>query len=253
MIKIVYSKTAEEAGINGADVITALLMTKKNAVLGLATGSSPVGMYHELARRCDDGQISFKNVKTVNLDEYVGLSADHDQSYSYFMHENLFNLVDIKEENTHLPNGLATDPECERARYDEVIASMGGVDIQVLGIGNNGHIGFNEPTDHFSNGTVLVDLTDSTIDANSRFFASRDEVPTRAFTMGIGQIMKADKILMLAMGRGKAEILEAALFGKVTPEVPASILQFFKGEVIVCADEEALSVIMEKHPEAIEK
>lgn len=253
MIKIVYSKTAEEAGINGADVITALLMTKKNAVLGLATGSSPVGMYHELARRCDDGQISFKNVKTVNLDEYVGLSADHDQSYSYFMHKNLFNLVDIKEDNTHLPNGLATDPEAERARYDEVIASMGGVDIQVLGIGNNGHIGFNEPTDHFSKGTVLVDLTDSTIDANSRFFASRDEVPTRAFTMGIGQIMKADKILMLAMGRGKAEILEAALFGKVTPEVPASILQFFKGEVIVCADEEALSVIMEKHPEAIEK
>lgn len=253
MIKIVYSKTAEEAGINGADVITALLMTKKNAVLGLATGSSPVGMYHELAKRCADGQISFKNVKTVNLDEYVGLSADHEESYSYFMHDNLFNHVDIKEENTHLPNGLATDPEAERARYDEVIASMGGVDIQVLGIGNNGHIGFNEPTDHFSKGTVLVDLTDSTIDANSRFFASRDEVPTRAFTMGIGQIMKADKILMLAMGKGKAEILEAALFGKVTPEVPASILQFFDGEVIVCADEEALSLIMEKHPEAVEK
>lgn len=253
MIKIVYSKTAEEAGINGADVITALLMTKKNAVLGLATGSSPVGMYHELIKRCADGQISFKNVKTVNLDEYVGLSADHEESYSYFMHDNLFNHVDIKEENTHLPNGLATDPEAERARYDEVIASMGGVDIQVLGIGNNGHIGFNEPTDHFSKGTVLVDLTDSTIDANSRFFASRDEVPTRAFTMGIGQIMKADKILMLAMGKGKAEILEAALFGKVTPEVPASILQFFDGEVIVCADEEALSLIMEKHPEAVEK
>lgn len=253
MIKIIYSKTAEEAGINGADVITALLMTKKNAVLGLATGSSPVGMYHELIKRCADGQISFKNVKTVNLDEYVGLSADHDQSYSYFMHDNLFNHVDIKEENTHLPDGLAEDPEAERARYDEIIASMGGVDIQVLGIGNNGHIGFNEPTDNFSKGTVLVDLTDSTIDANSRFFASRDEVPTRAFTMGIGQIMKADKILMLAMGKGKAEILEAALFGKVTPEVPASILQFFDGEVIVCADEDALSVIMEKHPEAIEK
>ncbi len=253
MIKIVYSKTAEEAGINAADVITALLMTKKNAVLGLATGSSPIGMYQELVKRCADGQISFKNVKSVNLDEYVGLSADHDQSYSYFMHDNLFNHVDIKEENTHLPDGLATDPEAERARYDEVIASMGGVDIQVLGIGNNGHIGFNEPADHFSKGTVLVDLADSTIDANARFFASRDEVPTRAFTMGIGQIMKADKILLLAMGKGKAEILEAALFGEVTPEVPASILQFFDGEVIVCADEDALSVIMEKHPEAVEK
>ena len=253
MIKILYSKTAEEAGINGADVITALLLTKKNPVLGLATGSSPVGMYHELIKRCEAGQISFKNVRTVNLDEYVGLSADHDQSYSYFMHDNLFNHVDIKEENTHLPNGLATDPEAERARYDAVIASMGGVDIQVLGIGNNGHIGFNEPADHFSKGTVLVDLTDSTIDANSRFFASRDEVPTQAFSMGIGQIMKAEKIIMLAMGKGKAAILEAALFGPVTPAVPASILQFFPGDVIVCADEDALSLILEKHPDAVEK
>ncbi|MBR7117662.1 MAG: glucosamine-6-phosphate deaminase [Clostridia bacterium] len=251
MITILYSKTAEEASINGADVITALLMTKKNPVLGLATGSSPVGMYTELINRCKDGQISFKNVRTVNLDEYVGLSADHDQSYSYFMHENLFNHVDIKEENTHLPNGLAADPEAERARYDEVIASMGGIDVQVLGIGNNGHIGFNEPADHFSTGTVLVDLTDSTIDANSRFFERREDVPTQAFTMGIGQIMQADKIVMLAMGAGKADILEAALFGKVTPEVPASILQLFKGEVIVCADEAALATIMAKHPEAI--
>ncbi len=253
MIKILYSKTAEEAGINGADVITALLLTKKNPVLGLATGSSPVGMYHELIKRCEAGQISFENVRTVNLDEYVGLSADHDQSYSYFMHDNLFNHVDIKEENTHLPNGLATDPEAERARYDGVIASMGGVDIQVLGIGNNGHIGFNEPADHFSKGTVLVDLTDSTIDANSRFFTSRDEVPTQAFSMGIGQIMKAEKIVMLAMGKGKAAILEAALFGPVTPAVPASILQFFPGDVIVCADEDALSLILEKHPDAVEK
>lgn len=253
MIKILYSKTAEEASLNGADVITALLLTKKNPVLGLATGSSPVGMYSELIKRCKEGQISFKNVRTVNLDEYVGLSADHDQSYSYFMHDNLFNHVDIKEENTHLPNGLAASPEAERARYDEVIASMGGIDVQVLGIGNNGHIGFNEPTDHFSKGTVLVDLTDSTIDANSRFFATRDEVPKQAFTMGIGQIMKAEKIVMLAMGKGKAAILEAAFFGPVTPAVPASILQFFPGEVIVCADEDALSLILEKHPEAVEK
>ncbi len=252
MLKIIYSKTADEVGLNGADVITALLMTKKNAVLGLATGSSPVGMYHELIKRCAEGQISFKGVRTVNLDEYVGLSADHDQSYSYFMHDNLFNHVDIKEENTNLPNGLAADPEAERARYDGVIESMGGVDIQVLGIGNIGHIGFNEPADYFSLGTTLVDLTDSTIDANSRFFEKREDVPTRAFTMGIGQIMKADKILMVAMGKGKAEILEKAFFGKVTPEVPASILQFFHGEVILCADEEALSVIMEKHPEAVE-
>ena len=253
MIKIIYGKTAYDAGINGADVITELLKVKKNAVLGLATGSSPIGMYTELIARYNKGEISFADVKSVNLDEYVGLSADHDQSYSYFMHHNLFDHVDIKEENTNLPNGLAEDPVAECARYDAVVASMGGVDIQVLGIGNNGHIGFNEPASYFSKGTGLVDLTDSTIDANARFFATRDDVPTRALSMGVGQIMNADKVLLLAMGKGKAEILEKSLFGDVTPEVPASILQFFKGEVIVCADEDALSVIMEKHPEAVTK
>lgn len=251
MIKIIYGKTAKDAGINAADVITDILKKKPDAVLGLATGSSPIGMYTELIERCKRGEISFKDVKTVNLDEYVGLTPDHDQSYSYFMHDNLFNHVDIKEENTNLPSGVAKDPAAECKRYDGVVASMGGVDVQVLGIGNNGHIGFNEPSDAFSYGTTLVDLTASTIDANSRFFASRDEVPTQALTMGVGQIMAADKILLLAMGKGKAEILERSLFGEVTPEVPASILRFFKGEVVVCADEEALSVIMEKHPEAV--
>lgn len=253
MIKIIYGKTAQDAGKNGADIITALLKSKKNAVLGLATGSSPIGMYKELIARCEAGEISFKDVKSVNLDEYVGLSAEHDQSYAYFMHDNLFNHVDIKEENTNLPSGLAKDPVAECARYDAVIASMGGVDIQVLGIGNNGHIGFNEPSDVFSKGTGLVNLTDSTIDANKRFFASREEVPTQALSMGVGQIMNADSILLLAMGKGKAEILEKSLFGDVTPRVPASILQFFKGTVYVCADEEALSVIMERHPEAVTK
>lgn len=251
MIKIIYGKCAGCASVNAANVITELLKTKKNAVLGLATGSSPIGMYKELIARCKAGEISFADVKSVNLDEYVGLSKDHDQSYSYFMHENLFNHVDIKEENTNLPDGLAADPAAECLRYDEVVASMGGVDIQVLGIGNNGHIGFNEPADYFSKGTGLVDLTDSTIDANARFFASRDDVPTQALSMGVGQIMNADKILLLAMGKGKADILEKSLFGPVTPAVPASILQFFKGEVVVCADEDALSVILEKHPEAV--
>lgn len=253
MIKIVYGKTAADAGVNGANVITELLKSKKNAVLGLATGSSPIGMYKELIARCNKGEISFKDVKTVNLDEYVGLSPEHDQSYAYFMSDNLFNHVDIDKKNTNLPSGLAADPVAECARYDAVVASMGGVDVQVLGIGNNGHIGFNEPADYFSKGTGLVKLTDSTIDANQRFFASRDEVPTEALSMGVGQIMNADKILLLAMGKGKAEILEASLFGEVTPRVPASILQFFKGEVVVCADEDALSVILEKHPEAVTK
>lgn len=243
MIKINSFKNAHDAGVAAAEVIANVVKAKPNATLALATGSSPVEMYKELARKCDRGEVSFKDVRTVNLDEYVGLSADHDQSYSYFMHQNLFNHIDIKEENTHLPNGKAEDKQRERKRYDEVVASMGGVDVQVLGIGNNGHIGFNEPADSFSTGTVLVDLTDSTIDANSRFFASRDDVPKQAFSMGIGQIMKADKIVLIAIGKGKAEILKAALFGEVTPRVPASILQFFKGEVLVFADEDALSAI----------
>lgn len=247
MIKIIASKTAEEAGIAAAEVIAEIVKNKPNATLGLATGSSPIGMYKELIAKYNRGEISFKNVKSVNLDEYVGLSADHDQSYAYFMSTNLFDHIDIDKKNTNLPNGLAKDPAAEAARYDDVIASMGGVDIQVLGIGNNGHIGFNEPSDAFTYGTNLVDLTDSTIDANSRFFASRDLVPTQALTMGIGQIMAADKVLLIALGKGKAEILEKSLFGPVTPSVPASILRFFKGEVIVCADEAALSVIKEKH------
>jgi len=251
MIKIIYSKTAEEASINASRVIYDAVSKKPTAVLGLATGSSPVGMYKELIRMCKAGELSFKDVRTVNLDEYVGLAPDHDQSYAYFMRDNLFDHIDIKLENTNLPSGLAKDPKAECKRYDDVIASMGGVDVQVLGIGNNGHIGFNEPADYFSNGTGLIDLTESTIDANSRFFASRDLVPTQALSMGVGQIMAADKILLIALGKGKADILEAALFGKVTPEVPASILQFFKGEVIVCADDAALSVIKEKHPEAV--
>ncbi len=243
MIKIIPAKCANCASKNAADVITEVLKNKPNAVLGLATGSSPVGMYKELIARCKSGEISFKNVKTVNLDEYVGLSADHDQSYAYFMNDNLFNHIDIDKANTNLPNGLAKDPSDERKRYDAVVESMGGIDIQVLGIGNNGHIGFNEPAPYFSKGSVLVDLTDSTIDANSRFFAKREDVPTQAISMGIGQIMNADKILLIALGKGKADILAKALYGDITPEVPASVLQLFKGEVIVCADEEALSKI----------
>lgn len=251
MIRIVCGKTEQEASVAAANVMADVIKSKSNAVIGLATGSSPINMYKELIRMYEAGEISFKNVKSVNLDEYVGLAPDHDQSYAYFMNENLFKSVDIDKANTNLPSGLAEDPEAECKRYDAVIESMGGVDIQLLGIGNNGHIGFNEPDTHFPKTTSLVELTDSTIDANSRFFASRELVPTKAISMGIGQIMKADKILLVAFGKGKSEILEKAFFGPVTPEVPASVLQFFKGEVVVCADEAALSVIKEKHPEAI--
>ena len=209
-------------------------------------------MYAALADMYNKGEVSFKNVKSVNLDEYVGLTPDHDQSYAYFMKKNLFDNIDILAENTNIPSGVANDPEAERARYDALLDSIGGVDVQVLGIGNNGHIGFNEPSDIFSYGTILVDLTDSTIDANQRFFASRDEVPKQAISMGIGHIMTAKTIVLLANGKGKAEILERSLFGEVTPSVPASILRFAK-DVRVFADKEALSVIMEKHPEALIK
>ena len=251
MIRIISGKTNEEASLSAANVIADIVKAKPECVLGLATGSSPINTYRELIRMYKDGEISFKNVKSVNLDEYVGLTPDHDQSYRYFMDTKLFDHIDIDKANTNVPSGLAADPAAECKRYDAVIASMGGVDIQVLGIGNNGHIGFNEPDNHFPKTTSLVDLTDSTIDANARFFASRDLVPTKAISMGIGQIMAANKILLLAFGSGKAEILEKSLFGPVTPEVPASILQFFKGEVVVCADEAALAVIKEKHPEVL--
>ena len=217
MIKIYGSKTAAEASRVAAEVMAEVIKNKPTATLGLATGSSPIGMYKELIGMNAAGEISFKNIKTVNLDEYVGLAAD---------------------------------PIAECARYDAVIAATGGIDIQLLGIGNNGHIGFNEPDDHFTAGTNLVKLTDSTIDANSRFFASRDLVPTHALSMGIGQIMAADKVLLIALGSGKAEIVERAFFGPVTPSVPASILQFAK-DVTVVGDAAALALIAEKHPGAI--
>ena len=252
MIKIYYAKTAKEAGRLAAEVIADAVKNNPEATLGLATGSSPLDMYATLAEKCDAGEISFKKVRTINLDEYVGLTPDHDQSYAYFMRTNLFDKIDIPLENTNIPSGIAADPVAECARYDKVVDSFGGVDVQVIGIGNNGHIAFNEPSDHFTVGTNLVTLTDSTIDANSRFFATRDEVPTRALSMGIGQILSAKKILLLANGKGKAEILEKSLFGDVTPTVPASILRFAK-DVVVFADEDALSVILEKHPEAVIK
>lgn len=251
MIEFISGKTEREASALAANVMAEVIKAKPDAAIGLATGSSPINMYRELIRMCEAGEISFKQVRSVNLDEYVGLSPQHDQSYAYFMNANLFDHIDIDKTNAHLPSGLADDMEAECKRYDKVIEAMGGVDIQLLGIGNNGHIGFNEPDTHFPKTTTLVDLTDSTIDANSRFFASRDLVPTKAISMGIGQIMSAKKILLVAFGTGKAQILEKALFGPVTPEVPASILQFFVGEVVVCADEAALSAIKAKHPEVI--
>ena len=226
-----------------ASIIASQVTLKADSVLGLATGSTPIGMYEQLVEWYKAGDLDFSAVKTVNLDEYVGLAPEHDQSYRYFMNDNLFNHVNIDKTNTHVPNGLAADPAAECQRYDRVVEEMGGVDIQVLGMGHNGHIGFNEPADHFPLGTNLVDLQESTINANARFFASKDEVPKQAMTMGIHTIMKAKKILVVVNGEGKADIVKKAFTGPVTPQVPASILQLHP-DVVLVGDKAALSKIL---------
>ena len=250
-MKIYVCKTYEQMSQKAADVMSAQLILKPTSVLGLATGSSPLGLYGELANRCAAGEITFKDVKTVNLDEYCGLAPDNDQSYSYFMHKNLFHKVDILPENVNLPDGTNTDAAAETARYDALIASLGGVDMQLLGIGVDGHIGFNEPDDHFTTGTVRIALTESTIEANSRFFASADEVPRYAYSMGCGTILNAGKILFIANGKNKAEIVEKAFFGPVTPQVPASLLQLIPDKVYAFVDAEAGELLVKNHPEDV--
>ena len=225
-----------------ANILSAQITMKPDCTLGLATGSTPIGTYQVLIERCASGDLDFSQVKSINLDEYVGLSPEHDQSYRYFMNTNLFDHVNIKKENTNVPNGLAEDLDAECQRYNEIIHTLGPIDIQVLGMGHNGHIGFNEPSDIFELETHKVDLTQTTIDANARFFASADEVPRQALTMGIKTIMQAKTILVVVNGKGKAEIVKKAFTGPVTPQVPASILQMHPN-VILVGDEEALSLL----------
>ena len=208
-----------------ANIISAQVIMKPDCVLGLATGSTPIGLYQQLVAWYEKGDLDFSEVRTVNLDEYKGLSRENDQSYYYFMHHNLFDHVNLPAENSHLPNGMEPDSDKECRRYSELIRSMGGVDLQLLGIGHNGHIGFNEPGDAFDNDVHCVDLTQSTIEANKRFFASADDVPKQAYTMGIKTIMQAKKILIVASGEDKADIVRDAFFGPITPKVPASVLQ----------------------------
>lgn len=250
-MKFICTETEREAGICAAEIMAEVINSRPDAVIGLATGSTPLNMYSELVRMYREGSISFKGVRSVNLDEYVGLAPTHSQSYAYFMSKNLFDNIDIMPENTHLPSGISTDPSIECERYDRLLDRIGRVDIQLLGIGHNGHIAFNEPDTHFPKDTTLVSLTDSTVNANSRFFDSADSVPKQAISMGIGRILRAKRILLLATGRGKADILEKALFGRITPDVPASILQFYQGELTVVCDSEAFSNIKEKHPNLI--
>lgn len=227
-----------------ANIISAQIIAKPDCVLGLATGSTPIGTYEKLVKRYKKGDLDFSQVRTVNLDEYKGLTRDNDQSYYYFMHEHLFKHVNIPEESTNVPDGTASDGDSECVRYEALIRELGGQDLQLLGLGHNGHIGFNEPSDSFAKTTHCVDLQERTIEANKRFFASADDVPKQAYTMGIGTIMQAKKILIIASGEDKADIIRDAFFGPVTPRVPASILQFHP-DVTLVADAAALSKIPE--------
>jgi len=227
------TKTYREMSKKAANIIAAQVILNPASVLGLATGSTPVGTYEILAEYCVNNGVDFSNVKTVNLDEYYGLDSADEQSYRYFMNKHLFEKINIDMRNTHVPNGRAENIDEECRRYEQLISSLGGIDLQLLGIGHNGHIGFNEPGDVFLKETHCVDLGESTIKANSRFFNSIDEVPKKAITMGIGTIMKAKKILLLASGEDKKEILKKALFGPITPFIPASILQLHNNLTVI--------------------
>ena len=242
-MKIYVSEDYKDMSRKAANIISAHVILNPACVLGLATGSTPIGMYKQLIDWYNKGDLDFSQVKSVNLDEYVGLAPTHDQSYRYFMQTNLFDHVNIDPANTNVPNGLASDPEAECERYNQVIRSMGGIDVQVLGMGHNGHIGFNEPGHAFELETHVVNLTERTIEANARFFASKDEVPKRAITMGIKSIMQARQILVVVSGEDKAEIVKKAFYGPVVPEVPASILQMHPN-VVLCGDKAALSKIL---------
>ena len=239
-MRIIEAKDYKDMSRKAANILSAQVIMKPDCVLGLATGSTPIGAYEKLVEWYEKGDLDFSEVTSVNLDEYKGLDRTNDQSYYYFMHEHLFNHVNIKEENTNVPDGTQPDGDKECARYEELIRSLGGVDLQLLGLGHNGHIGFNEPADEFPKRTHVVDLTESTIQANKRFFESEADVPRQAYTMGIGTIMSAKKILVVVSGEDKAEILNKVINGPITPQVPASILQLHP-DVTIVADEAALS------------
>lgn len=219
-----------------ANIISAQVIIKPNSVLGLATGSSPVGIYQQLIEWYRKGDIDFSETVSVNLDEYMGLGPQDDQSYRYFMQKNFFDHVNIKPENTFVPDGRPVDVLAECEAYDRRIEDMGGIDLQLLGIGLDGHIGFNEPADTFEKSTHVVDLHESTITANSRFFANEKDVPRQAITMGMISIMQAKKILLIANGEAKREILQKAFYGPITPNIPASILQLHSDITVIYSE-----------------
>ncbi|MCM1143625.1 MAG: glucosamine-6-phosphate deaminase [Blautia sp.] len=239
-MRIVRAKDYQDMSRKAANILSAQVIMKPDCVLGLATGSTPIGTYAQLVEWYRKGDLDFSGVTTVNLDEYKGLTKENDQSYYYFMNKHLFDKVNIDKSRTFLPDG--TEPDSDKAcqDYDRMIEAAGGVDIQLLGLGHNGHIGFNEPGDEFKVKTHCVDLSESTIKANQRFFASIEDVPRQAYTMGIQTIMQAKKILVVVSGKDKAAIVKEAFFGAITPKVQASILQLHS-DVTIVADEAALS------------
>lgn len=232
-MKIITANDYNDLSRKAANIISAQVILKPTSVLGLATGSTPIGTYKQLIKWYEIGDIDFSMVTSVNLDEYCGLSGEDEQSYRYFMDTNLFNHININKEKTHVPNGLAIDKEQECIDYDKMIQDLGGIDIQLLGIGHNGHIGFNEPNIKFEKTTHIVDLDKSTIEANARFFNNIDEVPKQAITMGIKSIMHARHVLLIANGPDKESIIKKALFGPITPDVPASILQLHPNLTVI--------------------
>ena len=240
-MKVIVVKDYEEMSLKAFEVMAEVVKNKPNAVLGLATGSTPIGLYKNMIKDHKENGTSYKNIKTVNLDEYAGLDYSSDQSYVYFMRSNLFDHIDIDLNNTNIENGKATDRQAECDRYNKLLEEM-QQDIQVLGIGSNGHIAFNEPGTPFGSVTHIVDLAESTIKDNSRMFASIDEVPRQAFTMGLKNIMNAKKVLILANGANKAKAVYGLVKGEVTENLPASVLQLHPN-VVVIADESAASLL----------
>ncbi len=239
-MRVYCAKDYNHASRVAANIISAQVIMKPDCVLGLATGSTPIGTYEELIRRYEQGDLDFSKVHSINLDEYRGLSPENDQSYRYFMNTHLFDSINIDKKNTYVPDGLEPDKDKACRDYEEIIKVHGGVDLQILGLGHNGHIGFNEPGSTFEKETHCVTLSDTTREANARFFNSMDEVPTEAYTMGIGTIMQAKKIVVIVTGEGKREIVKKAFQGPITPEVQASVLQLHS-DVILVGDEAALA------------
>jgi glucosamine-6-phosphate deaminase len=241
-MKIIKAKDYADMSRKAANIISAQIIMKPNCVLGLATGSSAIGTYDQLVEWYEKGDLDFSEVTSINLDEYKGLNRESDQSYYYFMNEKLFSKVNINKTRTFLPDGMEPDSDKACEDYNRIIEQCGGVDLQLLGLGLNGHIGFNEPGEEFEAKTHCVDLTESTIQANQRFFDNEDDVPKQAYTVGIKTIMQAEKIVILISGKEKAAILKEAFFGPITPKIQASILQLHN-DVTVIADEAALSMV----------